>query len=167
MSLVVPPVGMRIMKRSFRASDEAKDARGNSMAQDPLAVRARNDLVSARSELRNGLMQVFLEDAQELAIQVVYKVFTGVLKVESVLADFFFLFNTLTTLAHMVRQLNEAWWLRGDLPRLERKAARAEARIEMAAASAKPAPKGLAALLTPAPPEPEPRPAASLDPGLS
>ena len=52
--------------------------------------------------------------------------------------------------------------------RLERKAARAEARIEMAAASAKPAPpRGLAALLTPSPPEPEPRPAASLDPGLS
>ena len=51
--------------------------------------------------------------------------------------------------------------------RLERKAARAEARIEMAAASAKPAPKGLAALLTPPAPPPEPRPAASLDPGLS
>ena len=52
--------------------------------------------------------------------------------------------------------------------RLERKAARAEARIEMAAASAKPAPpRGLAALLTPPAPPPEPRPAASLDPGLS
>ena len=53
--------------------------------------------------------------------------------------------------------------------RLERKAARAEARIEMAEASSqnKAPPRGLAALLTPPAPPPEPRPAASLDPGLS
>ena len=128
--LVEPMTGGRMVRRALISHEEAAGERSWDGAtrswvtaerqRDDRAVRARNDLAAATAELRNSMVLVFVEDVQELVIELLYLAWSDGLDVHKLAADPLLLITTAGTLAHMGRQLVEARALWRELPELRR-----------------------------------------------
>ena len=126
--LVEPLTGGRMVRRALISHEEAVGERSWNGARyvtaerqrDDRAVRARNDLAAATAELRNSMVLVFVEDVQELVIELLYLAWSDGLDVHKLAADPLLLITTAGTLAHMGRQLVEARALWRELPELRR-----------------------------------------------
>ena len=125
--LAEPNEGGRIVKRTLRDHDDMAgeqvwvDGQGYVLTQrerDPDAVRAENDLRNADTEMRNGLVLVLLEDVPGLVIQLIFVHRSVGLDVSKLQDDPLLLLTVLSTLAHMARQLWEAWALWRERPDL-------------------------------------------------
>ena len=85
--------------------------------RDSRAVRAQNDMAAAWAEFCTSLVLVSMEDVMEFLIQAIYVARTDGL---DVINDPLTFITTVGTLAHMVRQLNEARQLYREIPALRR-----------------------------------------------
>ena len=118
-SMIEPLVGSRLLKRSFtdkEASGGKTYVPGKGYVdddRDPHAVRAQNDLLAARQDMRNGFTMVLLEDVPQLAVEILY-----LTRTESNWKNTLFIMTTLGTAFHMLRQLREAAALYKEIPGL-------------------------------------------------
>eukprot|EP00937_MAST-01D_sp_MAST-1D-sp2_P001300 g1300.t1 len=120
LSFVEPVVGSRVLKRSFTEKDASggqkwDDQKGVYVDEDrdAHAVRAQNNMMAARTEMRNCLMMVVMEDVPELVVEMLYLARTGTSCREPL-----FVMTTLGTTFHMLRQVTEAMALRKEIPAL-------------------------------------------------
>eukprot|EP00937_MAST-01D_sp_MAST-1D-sp2_P007953 g7953.t1 len=121
-SLIEPLSGGRLLKTSFREAGTTGGQVWSVAAQkfvaedrDPRVVRAINNLAAARTDLRNSLVLVGVEDVPELVIEIVYLLRTGQQTLNTL-----FVVTAIGTTLHIARQLYEARQLKLEIPELER-----------------------------------------------
>ena len=114
--LVEPMSGTRVLRRSFIESEATGGVMvgGGAVKKDARAIAATNEYFTAKSEIRNSVLLVLLEDVNALVIEAWFLWLQGG---SSQLNSLFFL-TVAGTLLHMVRQCSEIVSLRQALPHL-------------------------------------------------